>query len=47
MKLSLLVLIILFVAQATPDAGVLQPPRKGLIALHWPDLTKLEAGVRE
>jgi tetratricopeptide (TPR) repeat protein len=47
MKLSLLVLIILFVAQATPDTGVLQPPRKGLIALHWPDLTKLEAGVRE
>lgn len=49
MKLSLLAFIIcgLFAVQATPDNGVLQPPRRGLTTLHWPDLTKLETGVRE
>jgi tetratricopeptide (TPR) repeat protein len=33
--------------QASTDGGVLQPPRNGLVALHWPDLTQLEASVRE
>lgn len=49
MKLSLLVLIIcgVFAAQTAPDSGVLQPPRKGLVAVNWPDLTKLEESVRE
>jgi tetratricopeptide (TPR) repeat protein len=47
MKLSLAVFVILLVAQAMPDSGVLQAPRKDLAALRWPDLTKLEAGVRE
>jgi tetratricopeptide (TPR) repeat protein len=46
MKFSLFALIIcsLFAVQTS---GVLQPPRKGLAALHWPDLTKLEESVRE
>src|SRR5215204_1079501 len=26
---------------------ILKPPRKDLVALHWPDLTNLEQGVRE
>ncbi len=49
MKFSLLVLIIcsLFMAQTAPDSGVLRPPRKGLVAVHWPDVTKVEASVRE
>jgi tetratricopeptide (TPR) repeat protein len=48
MKFSLLALIIcsLFAVQVAPDSGVLQPPRKGLTALHWPDLTKVEESVR-
>jgi tetratricopeptide (TPR) repeat protein len=29
------------------DGGVLAPPRKGLVALHWPDVAKLEESVRE
>ena len=29
------------------DNSVLQPPRKGLTPLSWPDLTKLEESVRE
>ena len=49
MKFSLLVLIIcaLFAGQTTLDNAVLPPPRKGLVALHWPELTNLEASVRE
>ena len=49
MKFSLLALVMygLFAAQTAPDSSVLQPPRKGLTALHWPDLTKVEASVRE
>jgi len=50
MKYSLFALIIcsLFVAQtSTMDSGILQPPRKGLVALRWPDLTSLEKSVRE
>ena len=49
MKFSLLVLIVcgLFAAQTASDSSVLQPPRKGLSALHWPDLTTVEASVRE
>ena len=49
MKFSLLAIIIcaFFAAQTTLDNGVLQPPRPGLVALHWPDLTNLEESVRE
>lgn len=49
MKICLLALIIcaLFGGQTTLDSGVLAPPRQGLVALHWPDLTNLEASVRE
>lgn len=49
MKFFLCVLIIgaLFASQTTSDRGVLQPVRKGLVALHWPDLTNLEESVRE
>jgi tetratricopeptide (TPR) repeat protein len=49
MKSSLIVLIILIslAAQTTADSRVLQPPRKDLVALHWPDLTTVEEGVRE
>jgi tetratricopeptide (TPR) repeat protein len=49
MKFSLLTLIIaiLFAAQTATDSGVLAPPRKGLVALHWPDVSKLEESVRE
>lgn len=34
-------------SQTPADDQVLKPPRKHLIALHWPDLSKLEEGVRE
>jgi len=35
-------------AQASSDdSNILQPPRKDLVAVHWPDLTNLEADVRE
>lgn len=35
-------------AQAdSADSNILQPPRKDLVAVHWPDLSKLEADVRE
>ena len=49
MKLFLLALLICasFTTQTTSDSSVLNPPRKGLVALHWPDLTKLEATVRQ
>ncbi len=30
-----------------PANGFLPPPRSNLVPLHWPDLTKLEAEVRE
>lgn len=33
-------------AQTTADQ-ILKPPRKDLVALHWPDLTNLEESVRE
>ena len=49
MKFALFALVVFsfFGAQAAPDDGVLPPARKGLVAVHWPDLTKLEASVRE
>lgn len=49
MKLSLFVLLIcsMFAVQTAADSSVLQPPRKGLVAVHWPDLSKLEESVRE
>jgi tetratricopeptide (TPR) repeat protein len=48
MKFALFVLVLsLVAAQSGPDTGILPPPRKGLTALHWPDLTKLEVSVRE
>lgn len=54
MNLSTIVLILFACCAALwPNApvqtngGVLQPPRKNLVALHWPDLTKLEESVRE
>lgn len=34
-------------SQTTSDDRILKPVRKGLVALHWPDLTKLEESVRE
>ncbi len=34
-------------SQTTSDDRLIQPPRKGLVPLHFPDLTKLEEGVRE
>ncbi len=46
MKSILLIIGILF-AQTILESGTLQAPRKGLVALHWPDLTKLEESVRE
>lgn len=42
-----LIIFALFASQAALDGGTLQPTRKGLVALHWPDLTKLEESVRE
>ena len=49
MKFSLVALILcgMLAAQTAADGGVLAPPRKGLVALHWPDVTKLEESVRE
>ncbi|HEX5875826.1 MAG TPA: tetratricopeptide repeat protein [Pyrinomonadaceae bacterium] len=47
MKLLVLIICILFTSQTMSESGTLQPPRKGLVALHWPDLTKLEESVRE
>jgi tetratricopeptide (TPR) repeat protein len=32
---------------AQNPANLLSPPRTNLVAVHWPDLTMLEAGVRE
>lgn len=34
-------------SQTTSDNSVLQPPRKDLAPLHFPDLSKMEEGVRE
>ena len=34
-------------SQTSSTDRVVQPPRKGLVPLHLPDLTKLEEGVRE
>ena len=59
MKLSFLVLIVCIScaswwpnevavrSQTTSDDRILKPARAGLLALHWPDLTKLEGSVRE
>lgn len=47
MKLLVLIICILFTAQTVADSGVLPPPRKDLVALHWPNVTTLEEGVRE
>ena len=49
MKVALVVLIIsvLFALQAARDGDVFQPPRKGLVAVHFPDLTNAEESVRE
>jgi tetratricopeptide (TPR) repeat protein len=49
MKFALFTLVVLglFAAQSAPGGGVMQPPRKGLVALHWPDVAKLEESVRE
>ena len=47
MKLLVLIICILFTSQTISESGTLQPPRKGLVALHWPDLTTLEESVRE
>lgn len=30
---------------ASQDTGLLRPPKRGLVAVHWPDLTKLEVDV--
>lgn len=42
-----LLLSFLCIAQTAADSRVLQPPRKDLVAVHWPDLTTVEDGVRE
>jgi tetratricopeptide (TPR) repeat protein len=34
-------------SQTASDARVLEPARPGLVALQWPDLTKLEGSVRD
>jgi tetratricopeptide (TPR) repeat protein len=47
MKWLVLIVCTLLAAQTVADTGVLQPPRKDLVALHWPDATKLEVSVRE
>ena len=41
------VLVIFILVQTTLESGTLAPPRKGLVALHWPDVAKLEESVRE
>jgi tetratricopeptide (TPR) repeat protein len=49
MKLALLALMVLslFTVPQAQNGDVLPSPRKGLVAVHWPDLAKLEASVRE
>ena len=47
MRVALLIVCLLSISQAVWDGGVLQPPRKGLVALHAPDLTQAEESVRE
>jgi tetratricopeptide (TPR) repeat protein len=47
MKPALLIMCLLLASQTAWDGGVLQPPRKGLVALHAPDLTSAEESVRE
>ena len=47
MKLLALIICLVFTGQTISEGGMLQPPRKGLVALHWPDLTMLEESVRE
>jgi tetratricopeptide (TPR) repeat protein len=47
-----LVIIFALVVEAgpqrtAPDDSVLPPPKSNLVSLHWPDLSKLEADVRE
>ncbi len=47
-----LVIIFALVAEAgpqrtAPDDSVLPPPKSNLVPLHWPDLSKLEADVRD
>lgn len=47
-----LLIVFAFVAEAraqraAQDDKVLPPPKSNLVPLHWPDLTKLEADVRE
>lgn len=34
-------------AQVVPRSDVLPPPKSNLVAVHWPDLSKLEPDVRE
>ena len=34
-------------SQTSSAEPILKPARQGLVPLHWPDLTKLEEGVRE
>lgn len=47
MKSLLSILIISAVCVSQALAQDLQPPRKPLVAVHWPDLSRLEASVRE
>lgn len=47
MKVALLIVLTLLTSQTAWDGGVLQPPRKGLVALRSPDLTNAEESVRE
>jgi tetratricopeptide (TPR) repeat protein len=52
MGLCLALLIIFALAEAGPqrtaqNEQVLPPPKPNLVPVHWPDLTKLEAEVRE
>ena len=47
MKVALLIVLALLTSQTAWDGGVLQPPRKGLVALHVPDLSSAEDSVRE
>jgi tetratricopeptide (TPR) repeat protein len=47
MRIALLIFCALFTSQAVWVGGVLQPPRKGLVALHAPDLANAEESVRE
>ena len=48
MKVALFLIISVLLAwQATPDGDVLQPPRTGLVAVHFPDVANAEESVRE